>query len=107
MHMVNRLRKMGWGKTQPVLNYPVQKTHKTISCLLGGGEKLGRPITLTRLNIMLVQKVIRWGKTVVEMVNHLQKTQPTLPVINTHVTFACYGVGEKLGRPILSPPRQG
>ena len=47
----------GWGKTGPAHSFP----------------------TLTRLNINLVEKVIGWGKTVVHMVNHLRKTQPTLP----------------------------
>ena len=46
----------GWGKTGSVHSYP----------------------TLTWLNINLVQKVIGWGKTVVHMVNRLQKNTANL-----------------------------
>ena len=42
---------MGWGKTGPAHSFP----------------------TLTRLNINLMQNVIRWGKAVVHMVNHPRK----------------------------------
>ena len=47
----------GWGKTGSAHSFP----------------------TLTRLNINLLQKVIRWGKTVVNMVKWGGEKQPTIP----------------------------
>ena len=78
MQMVNHLRK----HSQPYPEYTCNL------CFLGDGAELGCP-TLTWLNINLVQKVIGWGKTVVDVVKRLQKkhSQP-YPVMNTHVTFA-------------------
>ena len=66
---------MGSGKTQPVLNYPVQ------IMLVRGLGKTGPAHsfpTLTRLKINLKQKVIRWGKTVVHMVNRLRENTDNL-----------------------------
>ena len=65
MHMVN-----GWGKTYPVKNVLVRGWGKT-------GLAHSFP-TLTRLKINLVQKVIGWGKTVVHMVNGVEKNTANL-----------------------------
>ena len=72
----------GWGKTGPAHSFP----------------------SLTRLNINLLLQVIGWGKTVVQMVNRLRKTQPTIPCHKYTCNLCLLGGGEKLGRPILSPP---
>ena len=64
--------------------------------------------TLIRLNINLVQKVVGLEKTVVQMVNRLRKTQPTLPCheYTCNLCFILLGWGKNGPAQFSPPPRK-
>ena len=93
---------------RPILSPPRLVKTSTITCheyannlcFLGGGEKLGRPINFTLSWIHIPPLLIRgWGKT---------RSAQSLPTLTSEsinlVQKLGYLGGEKLGRPILSPP---
>ena len=98
---------MGWGKTQPTL--PCQEYAYNLKLLVRGWGKTGPAHsfpTFTRLNINLMQKVIRWGKDVVRMVNGVGKNSAnlTLSRICVKPKVAYYRTGKNWAGPFFPQP---